>query len=135
MNTAFFLVTLVLNYSVQPLTDPQAVQLLVDCFNHEFLLSHPAFTQTQSLPYMQPARCLGWKFSTEEASVVCMLIIYINCIFLFNSIFPPFFLLSGLVYFSPKVGGAKRKMLCQRTHNSPVADVADEVEGDSCINH
>lgn len=26
-------------------------------------------------------------------------------------------------------------MLCQRTHNSPVADVADEVEVDSCINH
>lgn len=84
VNTAFFLVTLVLNNSVQPLTDPQAVQLLLDCFNHEFLLSHPAFTQTQSLPYMQPARCLGWKFSTEEASVVCMLVIYLNCIFLFN---------------------------------------------------
>lgn len=57
---------------------------------------------------MQPARCLGWKFSTEEASVVCMVVIYLNCIFLFNSIFF-FFLLLGVVYFRPKVGGAKRK--------------------------
>ena len=58
---------------------------------------------------MQPARCLGWKFSTEEASVVCMVVIYLNCIFLFNRVFPPSFLLSGVVYFSPKVGGAERE--------------------------
>lgn len=81
MNTTFSPVTLALTNSLQPLTDPQAVQLLVGCFNHEFLLSHLALTQTQSLPYTQPARCLDWKFSTEEASVVCMVVIYLDCIF------------------------------------------------------
>lgn len=102
MHTDFFRVTLALNNSVQTLTDPQAVQLLVGCFNHEFLLSHLALTQTQSLPYMQPARCLGWKFSTEEASVVCMVVIYLNCIFLFNSIFSPSFCSQGWFTLAPK---------------------------------
>lgn len=51
MNAAFLLVTLGLNNSVQPRTDPRAVQMVVDCFNYEFLLSHLAFTQTVSSLY------------------------------------------------------------------------------------
>lgn len=107
MNVPFFLANTCPYNSMQPLTDP-AAQLLVGCFNGEFLLSHLALTQIQSLPYTQPARCLGWKFSTEKVPVVCTVVIYLNCIFLFNSIFPSV-LLYWLVYFIPKVGGAGRK--------------------------
>lgn len=77
---------------MQPLTDSQVADLLVGCFKHEFPLSLLALTQTQALPYMQPARCLGWMFSMEEASVVCM-VCYLStfyfslkqCFFLFLS--------------------------------------------------
>lgn len=113
-------------------TDPGAVSLLDGCFHHEFLHSHLVITEAQSLPYMQPARCLGWKFSIEEGSLVCTVVIYLNCIFLSNSIFPPL-LLTG--WFT--LGQSRRcreERLCQPTHNSPVADGADEVEVDSCIN-
>lgn len=82
---------------------------------------------------MQPSRCLGWKFSTGEAPVLCKVAIYLNSTFLINSLFSPV-RLSGVVYFSPKVGGAKKMdRLCQHTHNSPAVDGADEVEADGCI--
>lgn len=53
----------------------------------------------------------------------CMVVIYLHTIFLLNSVF--FFLSAlGVVYFSPIAGGAAG--LWQHTHNSPVADGADE---------
>lgn len=53
----------------------------------------------------------------------CMVVIYLHTIFLLNSVFSSF-QLSGVVYFSPIAGGAAG--LWQHTHNSPVADGADE---------
>lgn len=66
-------------------------------WKHEFLLSHLALAQTQSPPYVQPGRCLGWKFSTETAPLAYVAVIYLNSIFLFNCL--P--LTSRVVYVNP----------------------------------
>lgn len=47
-----------------------------------------------------------------------------------------FLLLSGVVDFSRGIeGGAERKGFSKHTHNSPVAERADEVKADGCIYH
>lgn len=92
-----------------PLTDPQAVQLLVGCFNHEFLLSHLALTHTQPLPYIQPCQMFRLEV-LHRGGLSGMHGCYLyKLYFCLEQHFPPFFLLTGVVYFSPKVGGAERR--------------------------
>lgn len=105
-------VTLVLDISAWPLT----------FWEHEFLLSHLALAQTQSPPYVQPARCLGWKFSTEKAPPVYVVVIYLNSIFLFNCL--P--LTPGEFTLTPE----SWEGFCQCTRAW-----LDEAKADSCINH
>lgn len=91
-------------------------------WKHEFLLSHLALAQTQSPPYVQPGRCLGWKFSTEKAPLVYVAVIYLNSIFLFNCL--P--LTPGWFTLTPE----SWKGCCQCTR-----PWLDEARADSCINH
>lgn len=53
-----------------------------ESMNSSFLTS--LWHKHSLLLYVQPGRCLGWKFSTEKAPLVYVAVIYLNSIFLFN---------------------------------------------------
>lgn len=111
--------------------------------NSSFLTS-PSPKHSLFLIRLLPDVCAG-EFSTEEpfAGVRGCYLSKLYFSLKQHIFFPPhphtalYFLLSEAVYSCPESWGGELggERLCQRTHNSPEADVANGVEVDSCINH